>query len=105
MRTFDYTTDLTADDILSNQETVRNIRLLDPGVVNDTYQRLQAERGYYIFNDLDVDRYMIDGQLTQVVIGTRELNPGGIPTESWEGSTLVYTHGDGVALAGAMASP
>jgi uncharacterized protein len=100
---FAYTTDLSADDILSNQETVRNIRLLDPGVVNDTYQRLQAERGYYIFNDLDVDRYMIDGQLTQVVIGTRELNPGGIPTDSWEGSTLVYTHGYGVAMAPASA--
>src|SRR5690606_34594314 len=96
---FDYNTDLDGDDIINNQETVRNIRLLDPGVVNDTYQRLQAERGYYVFNDLDVDRYMIDGQLTQMVIGTRELNPDGIPTDSWEGETLVYTHGYGLAMA------
>lgn len=100
---FDYTTELSGDDIISNEETIRNIRLLDPGVVDDTYQRLQAERGYYVFNDLDVDRYVIDGEITQVVIGTRELNPSGIPTDSWEGSTLVYTHGYGVAMAPASA--
>ncbi|MGY6500407.1 MAG: UPF0182 family membrane protein [Acidimicrobiales bacterium] len=100
---FDYNTDLDADDILNNQETIRNIRLLDPEVVDDTYQRLQADRGYYRFNDLDVDRYMIDGQLTQVVLGARELNPAGVPIDSWEGRTLVYTHGYGVAMAPASA--
>ena len=100
---FDYNTDLDEDDILGNQETIRNIRLLDPGVVNDTYQRLQAERGYYVFNDLDVDRYMIDGQLTQVVLGTRELNPDGLPTDSWEARTLTYTHGYGLSMAPASA--
>jgi uncharacterized protein len=100
---FDYNTDLTADDILNNQETIRNIRLLDPEIVNDTYQRLQAERGYYQFNDLDVDRYMIDGQLTQVVIASRDLNPGGVPNPSWESRTLIYTHGYGLAMAPASA--
>lgn len=101
---FNYEEDLTAADLQENQETIRNIRLLDPSVVNDTYQRLQAERGFYRFpGDLDVDRYLIDGRPTQVVLGTRELNPSGIPQDSWEGEVLTYTHGYGVALSPANA--
>lgn len=101
---FQYEEDLTASDLQENEETVRNIRLLDPSVVNDTYQRLQAERGFYRFpGDLDVDRYTIDGRPTQVVLGTRELNPSGIPQDSWEGEVLTYTHGYGVAMSPANA--
>ena len=101
---FPYAEDLSASDLQENVETIRNIRLLDPSIVNDTYQRLQAERGFYRFpGDLDVDRYMIDGRPTQVVLGARELNPGGIPQDSWEGEVLTYTHGFGVALSPANA--
>ena len=48
-------------------QTAANIRLLDPGVVTETYQQLQAERPFYRLNDLDVDRYEINGETTQVV--------------------------------------
>ena len=102
-QTFEYDERLTASDLIDNAETVRNIRLLDPGIVADTYQRLQADRGFYRFNDLDVDRYEIDGQTTQVVIGARELNEAGVPQQSWEGKTLAFTHGYGAAMAPANA--
>lgn len=102
-QTFEYDESLTASDLIDNAETVRNIRLLDPGIVADTYQRLQADRGFYRFNDLDVDRYEIDGQTTQVVIGARELNEAGVPQQSWEGKTLAFTHGYGAAMAPANA--
>ncbi|MCB1006719.1 MAG: UPF0182 family protein, partial [Acidimicrobiales bacterium] len=102
-QTFEYDESLTASDLIDNAETVRNIRLLDPGIVNDTYQRLQADRGFYRFTDLDVDRYEIDGQTTQVVIGVRELNEAGVPQQSWEGKTLAFTHGYGAAVAPANA--
>jgi uncharacterized membrane protein (UPF0182 family) len=98
-RAFDYEPTLDAPAIQANEDIIRNIRLLDPSIVDDTYQRLQADFGYYRFNDLDVDRYTIDGEVTQVVIGARELNPGGIPIDSWEGQTLAYTHGYGPVLA------
>lgn len=102
-QTFDYDEELTAQDLLANEETVRNIRLLDPGIVSDTYQRLQADRGFYRFTDLDVDRYELDGRTTQVVIGARELNEAGVPQQSWEGKTLAFTHGYGAAMAPANA--
>lgn len=102
-QTFDYNEDLDAQDLQANASTVRNIRLLDPGIVKETYQRLQADRGFYRFNDLDVDRYELDGETTQVIIGARELNEAGVPQQSWEGKTLAFTHGYGAALAPANA--
>jgi len=102
-QTFDYNEDLDAAGLRDNAATVRNIRLLDPTIVNDTYQRLQADRGFYRFNDLDVDRYEIDGEITQVIIGARELNEAGVPQQSWEGKTLAFTHGYGAAMAPANA--
>ena len=74
------------------------MRLLDPKSCADTFQRVQGIRGFYQFNDLDVDRYAIDGQERQVVLGARELNPTDLPQDTWEGRHLAYTHG--YALAG-----
>ena len=96
---FNYDEELSPGDLQANADTIRNIRLLDPSIVQPTYQRLQADRGFYRFNDLDVDRYEVDGQTTQVVIGARELNESGVPQQSWEGRTLAFTHGYGAALA------
>jgi uncharacterized membrane protein (UPF0182 family) len=103
VKPFDYNEDLSTDDLVANQDTLSNIRLLDPGIVGDTYSRLQAERSFYQFGDLDVDRYQIDGTTRQVVLGARQLDPGGIPQQSWEGQHVAFTHGYGVALAPANA--
>ncbi len=100
---FNYNEDLTPEQLQSNAGTVRNIRLLDPGVVPETYQQLQAERPFYRLNDLDVDRYEINGETTQVVISARELSTSGIPQQSWEGQHVAYTHGYGAAVAPANA--
>ncbi|MCP3913796.1 MAG: UPF0182 family protein [Actinomycetia bacterium] len=101
---FDYTPELSAESVFDNEETIRNIRLLDPHIVNDTFERLQAERGFYTFGtELDVDRYVIDGELTQVVLAARELDVDGIPNKSWEGQHLAFTHGYGLALSAANA--
>jgi uncharacterized membrane protein (UPF0182 family) len=102
-RPFDYNEDLTGQQLVDNEDTVRNIRLLDPGIVGDTYQQLQSERPFYALNDLDVDRYEIDGKTTQVVISARELSTSGIPQRSWEGQRVAYTHGYGAAAAPANA--
>ena len=56
-------------------------------------------RGYYQFNSLDVDRYEVNGREQQVVLAARELNPTGLPGNTWENRHLAYTHGYGVAFA------
>lgn len=99
---FDYTDVLTADQIHANAGTVRNARLLDPVVVDPTFERVQVEREFYSFPGvLDTDRYVIDGEVTQVLLAARELNLNNL---SWEREHVRLTHGYGLALAKANAT-
>ena len=91
--------DLTAEDLEANEPTIENIRLWDPGVLNTTYRQLQNIVTYYDLADVDVDRYLIDGALTQVMISARELDEPNIPGEGWVTERLVYTHGFGSVLS------
>ncbi|MFP5322177.1 MAG: UPF0182 family protein [Acidimicrobiia bacterium] len=88
-------------DLTDNRNTVRNIRLWDPSstVLGQTFPRLEELLPYYQLNDVDVDRYEIDGELTQVVLSARDLNTAGIPASSWEARHVIYTHGYGVVMA------
>ncbi len=98
-REFSPETQITPAELADNP-SVRNIRLLDPDIVPNAFQVEQAERTFYTFNnEVDVDRYEVDGQTTQVVIGARQLNVADIPQQSWEGRHIQYTHGYGVAVA------
>ena len=90
---------LTPEDLAANATTIDNIRLWDPGVLNVTYRQLQNIVTYYDIGDVDVDRYQIDGDLTQVMVSARELEEQGIPGEGWVTERLVYTHGFGSVLS------
>jgi uncharacterized protein len=88
-------------DLMDDESTVRNIRLWDPAaeVSGQAFGQLQQVRPYYSINDVDVDRYEIGGLPTQVNLGIRDLDPSGVPGDSWESQHLAYTHGYGLALA------
>ncbi len=100
---FNYREDLSAADLSQNAETVRNVRLWDPIFVKQTYQRLQEIRQYYRFNDVDVDRYVVDGKPTQTIVSARELNPDDLPSQSWVNKYLQFTHGYGALVSPANA--
>lgn len=100
---FPANTSLAAGDLAAASSTVRNIRLWDPATMQLAYQNLQEGRSFYKINDVDVDRYVINGQLTEVELGVRNLNTAGTPQKSWEAKHLIYTHGHGVVLAPANA--
>lgn len=99
VRQFNASTDLTAEIIDANRPTINNIRLWDPGVLAETYPELQNIKTYYNFDDVDVDRYIIDGELTQVMTAARGLDEFNIPGGGWVNERLVYTHGLGVVLS------
>ena len=102
-REFDATEDLAPADLEANADTIRNVRLWDPAILERTYQRLQEVRSFYRFTDVDVDRYVVDDELTQVVLSARELNADGLPEGGWENRHLAYTHGFGAVLSPANA--
>src|SRR5262245_28765626 len=99
-------TDANAVQLSGSEPTVRNIRLWDPAarLSGQTFEQLQRIRNFYDINDVDVDRYSIGGQPTQVNIGVRTINPDGVPGDSWEAGHLAYTHGYGVVMAPSNAS-
>ncbi|MGH9260305.1 MAG: UPF0182 family protein, partial [Acidimicrobiales bacterium] len=83
------------------EPTIRNIRLWDPAarLSGQTFEQLERIRNYYGINDIDVDRYEINGERTQVNVGARSISPDDVPGDSWEAAHLAYTHGYGVVLA------
>jgi len=99
VRPFGASTDLTSSVIEANRPTIDNIRLWDPGVLANTYPELQNIKTYYDFADIDVDRYKINGELTQVMISARGLDERNIPGSGWVNERLIYTHGLGAVLS------
>ncbi len=98
VRSFADKPDLTAADVSANRVTVDNIRLWDPEVLQPAIRNLQAIAQYYSFSDVDVDRYPVDGQLRQVMISVREVDPSQLAqaARTWQNLHLAYTHGYGV---------
>nr|WP_284139635.1 UPF0182 family protein [Virgibacillus sp. LDC-1] len=84
-----------------NALTVNNVRINDSRPLLDIYNQLQTFRTYYKFNDIDIDRYQIDGKYEQVFVGVREMNTDSLPDQAktWRNRTLRYTHGYGVAMS------
>ncbi len=76
--------EVTQQEIAENPETIQNIRLLDVRPLLDTYAQIQTIRPLYEFNDVDIDRYVIDGQRRQVMLSARELSPGRLPVDGAE---------------------
>ena len=103
VRPFNASTGLTAEIVEANRPTINNIRLWDPGVLAETYPELQNIKTYYNFDDVDVDRYVINGELTQVMTAARGLDELNIPGGGWVNERLIYTHGLGVVLSPANA--
>ncbi len=90
---------LSASDVTANDASLKDVRQLDPTEMRDRFALDEGKTSFYTINDLDVDRYAVDGRLQQVVLGARELNSDGIPNRTWVSRHLIYTHGCGVVAA------
>jgi len=98
-KSFEASPNLTQENLANNQQTVDNIRLWDPTVLAETYSQLQEIRAYYALDEVDVDRYEINGELTQVMVAARELDQTNLPAVGWVNERLQYTHGFGVVFS------
>ncbi|MCT1619623.1 UPF0182 family membrane protein [Janibacter hoylei] len=99
---YDAVSDVESGQLREDAASIPGIRLLDPAVVSTAYQELQAQQPYYTFQDeLDVDRYDIEGETVDVVVGARELDLDKVPADrrDWVNDHTVYTHGYGLVMA------
>ena len=92
---------LTIEDIENNPEVIENIRINDQEPLIQVYNQLQGIRPYYVFYDVDVDRYVIDGDYKQVFLSARELDQDrlNVQARTWVNQYLKYTHGYGITVS------
>ncbi len=98
IKPFAASNDLSSEDIQNNDPTISNIRINDYSPTNTFYNQTQSIRQYYTFPDVDVDRYMINGDYTQTFLATREIDEEKI-SNTWINTHLKYTHGYGITLS------
>lgn len=93
--------EVTPQDVRGNENTIGNIRLWRPDVLKESFQSLQRIRQFFEFEDIDVDRYVLNGEKRVVMISAREISQKGIPGTggTWQNTHLVYTHGLGAVAA------
>ncbi|RLP70192.1 UPF0182 family protein [Mycetocola reblochoni] len=98
---YDARTDAEPGALRADAETTANIRIIDPSQVGPSVSQLQQFRAYYRFPSvLDVDRYEIDGQIQDTVVAVRDINQSGLDdAQSWDNTSVVYTHGFGMVAA------
>lgn len=98
---YPYEETLTYEKLVRNDETIRNIRINDARPMIQTFNQIQSIRLYYDFVDVNIDRYTIDGEYTQVFITPRELNPAKLDAQAktWVNEYLKFTHGYGVVIS------
>ncbi|MDE3077201.1 MAG: UPF0182 family protein, partial [Chloroflexota bacterium] len=92
---------VTQAEVANDQATIKNIRLLDYRPLQTTYNQIQSIRQYYAFPDIEVDRYSLNGQYQQVMLGARELDVSRLApqAQTWVNLHLQYTHGYGLAMS------
>ncbi|MDA8084505.1 MAG: UPF0182 family protein [Nitrospiraceae bacterium] len=85
----------------SDLTIINSIRLWSPDILKAVNDQTQFIRLYYNFPDVDVDRYMLNGKLTQLMLSLRELNVARLAAQSrtFQNETMIYTHGYGDVAA------
>ncbi|QDE34399.1 UPF0182 family protein [Microbacterium foliorum] len=97
---FEAETDAEAGQLREDAETTASIRIVDPAVISPAVRQLEQYRGYYQFQqNLDVDRYEIDGEMQDTVVSVRDLDMEGVDVSNWNNRAAVYTHGYGLVVA------
>ena len=99
VRQYPLTYNLT-DDVLEHPSII-NARLWDYRPLTTIYQQKQAIRTYYGFNDVDVNRYDINGTKHQVWLSAREIFYDQLrgKADTWLNKHVLYTHGIGVVMS------
>ncbi len=84
----------------ANIKNLNNIRLWDWRALMDNLKEQQEIRLYYTFNDVDIDRYNIDGDYVQTMLSVREIDKDNLDpvSKTWISLKLIYTHGYGLVL-------
>src|SRR6266849_3953310 len=97
-REFPAAESLDARALERNAPTIKNIRLWDYRPLLRTFGQLQEIRTYYKFQDVDNDRYVVNGEYRQLMLSPRELSYAHLQSRIWINEHLTFTHGYGIVV-------
>ncbi len=91
------------EDIGRYRESLENVRIHDPRIVEEAFDKFQAIRPLYNFPDVDVNRIVVQGKPRLALLASREIDPIDPARlaevdRTWESTHLRYTHGYGLCL-------
>jgi len=91
----------TPAQVTASGATLDNMRLWDPNVLREALEGLQSFKQFYSFNDVDIDRYMVNGHETMLMLAPRDIRLAGLPdqAQNWTNQRLRYTHGYGLTIS------
>lgn len=92
---------LTPSASADAQRLLGDATVWTPATVSQAFNQLQTIRPYYKLSAIDFDRYQVGGELRQVLVAARQIDPTGLPSnaQTWVNTHLVYTHGYGLAIS------
>jgi len=96
---FNVKDNLTKEGIGNNRSTLDNVKINSFVPAGEFYNQVQVIRPYYTFNDIDVDRYSINGKYNQVFLSPREITLESLEHDTWQNRHLTYTHGYGLVMS------
>lgn len=97
----DFENSTMKDDVSVDNPAVSNARLWDNRPLYEVFNQVQTIRSYYIFSDIDIDRYELNGSKVQVALSVRELDTENLAdrAKTWVNLHLKYTHGYGAVVS------
>ncbi|MFC1721648.1 UPF0182 family protein [Patescibacteria group bacterium] len=101
LRDFSVQPQVPFSELKSRSDVIDNIRITDWRALLSVFNQYQELRPYYSFDDVDIDRYLIDGKLTQIMLAPRDLKHSELPkrAQKWVNYKMVYTHGYGICVS------
>lgn len=99
IRQFEANQNISSEEVVTNRDVVDSIKVNSYRHTLDFIKQAQVIRSYYDFNDVDVDRYIINGEKKQVFLAPREIDRSVISPATWQNVHLFYTHGYGVVMS------
>ncbi len=92
---------ITSDEVEKNSNVINNIPIISQDAVLKTLEDSQTETGYFLYRNVNLAKYQINGKDQVVYLAPREIANSG---RTYNNKTYEYTHGMGEIVATATES-
>lgn len=92
---------ITSEEVEENANVINNIPVISKDAVSKTLENSQTVTGHYVYPNISIAKYNINGKNQLVYVAPREITNSG---RTYNNKTYVYTHGIGEIFTSATES-